>query len=283
MKSGGRRGVIFILVGIIVVALGVLIITFLFRQISRPTITTVLPTPVTEKVLVTTRGIPASSVLGPEDMTLKDVPVQLVPLNRLTDKAAAIGKISNVPMVEGEMILPHHLSDTTNVVDRTLGFTIEDNQVLFALPIVDLMSSLNILKRGDLVDILVSIPTAANIESEVAVEEEQAAAQLFTFDALQRITITALIQDIVQEQAPVATPGVGGTPAPPPEPNRTQSKPVALMLALNPQDALVLKYLKDAGATFDIVLRAPNATQLYDTIPVNPQYIIEKYELLTPR
>jgi Flp pilus assembly protein CpaB len=286
LKSSGRRGIFFILIGLLILVVGVFAVMYLLRQFGRSSAPAALPTPITEQVLVTARGILAGSVLGPDDLELKAIPVQLVPFNRLTEKTNAIGKITNVPMVAGEMVLPHHLSESTNVVDRTLGFTLADDQVLFALPILDLMSQLNILKRGDTVDILVSIPSASKVENEIVVAEEQAAPQLFTFDALQRLTITAVVKDIVEQQAAIATPAVTlgeATPQPPPEPNRTASEPLALLLALNPQDALVLKYLKDAGATFDIVLRGPNANQLFETVPVNPQYIIEKYELQTPR
>lgn len=283
MKATGRRGVLFILAGILVLALGVFAIVYVFRQVNQQAAPQVLlPTPVTEQVLVTARGVVAGSVLAPDDLSFAEVPVNLVPLNRLTDKTAAIGKITNVSMVAGEMVLPHHLSESTNVIDRTLGFTLGEDQVLLAFPITDLMSGLNVLKRGDIVDILASLNTASKVESEFAVEDEEAPPQLFTFNAMQRLTITAIVKDIVQEQQAVPTPGAG-TPQPPPEPARTTTKPVALMLALNPQDALVLKYLKDSGASFDLVLRAPNNNQLFDTTPVNSQYLIELYEFQTPR
>jgi pilus assembly protein CpaB len=245
-----------------------------------------LPTPVTEKVLITSRGIPLGSLLTPEDLTLKDIPIELVPLSRLTDPVAAIGKITTIPMVAGEMVLPHHLLDTTNVRDRLLAFTLEDDQVLMAFPITDLMSSLNLLKRGDLVDIYVSL--TQTVESDIVSPENAAITRLYTFDAMQRIAITAVVVDYVEGEPPqqpavLATPGAEVTPQPPPEAGRTQSKPVALMLALNPQDALVLKHLKDTGAVFDLVLRAPNSTQLFDLAPVTSEYLIDRYGLLPPR
>jgi hypothetical protein len=53
----------------------------------------------------------------------------------------------------------------------------------------------------------------------------------------------------------------------------------AILLALNPQDALVLKHLKDTGAIFDIVLRSPTSELQFDLTPVTEQYIIEFYGL----
>ena len=54
---------------------------------------------------------------------------------------------------------------------------------------------------------------------------------------------------------------------------------VALLLALDPQDALVLKHLKDTGAIFDLVLRSPTSNLLFDLEPVTDEYLIDLYGL----
>jgi hypothetical protein len=61
--------------------------------------------------------------------------------------------------------------------------------------------------------------------------------------------------------------------------NVTSSTIKSYLLALNPQDALVLKHLKDTGAVFDIVLRAPKSSVQFDLTPVTEEYIIEYYGL----
>ena len=290
MKKPGRRAIILIVGGIAVAVLGFFLITRLVQQSLIPTgAPPPAATPITEKVLVTTRGIPLGAVLAPEDLELKDVPVELAPLSRLTDVLAAVGKITNVSLVAGEMVLPHHLTDSTNAPYRNLGFTLQDDQVLLAFPIIDLMSSLNILKRGDVVDILASLTLAPANPEALTPEEEQPEPKLYTLDAMQRITITAIVVDLVSEEqpassAPIQAPGQAATPQAPSETNRAQTKPVALLLALNPQDALVLKHLKDSGAVFDLVLRSPNSTTLFETTPVDSQYLIDRYgiQILQP-
>jgi hypothetical protein len=52
---------------------------------------------------------------------------------------------------------------------------------------------------------------------------------------------------------------------------------------MNPQDALVLKHLMDTGAQVDLVLRSPNATQIFDLDPVFDEYLIDRYQLEVPR
>ena len=285
MKRLGARGILLIFGGILVVGFGLYMTWRLFQSALNPLPLASAPPPVTDKVLVTSRGIPLGSVLSTNDLILVEVPVGLVPLNRMNDLNQAIGRVTNISMVAGEMVLPHHLIDPSNVVDRSLAFSLADDQVMLAFPITDLMSGLNILKKGDVVDILVTIDEPVVPEGAFLVAEE-AQTQLFTFDAMQRIAIAAVVLDIVQSQQPVPTPqvqltpGAVLTPQPPPEPSRGQSKPVALMLALAPQDALVLKHLKDTGAIFDLVLRAPTSTELFDLTPVTSQYISERYQLL---
>jgi len=283
LKGLGRRGIFLIIFGIIVIAIGIWVIGVLFDPFNRNPIVVTEAPPITEDVVVTKRSVPRGAILTGEDLMLAPIPIELVPLNRLTDINLALGKISTIPMVAGEMVLPHHLVDQTNVVDRDLAFTLEDDQVLLAFPVLDLMGSLNILKRGDVVDILVSKTQQVEADTLIPTGEEQQESILFTFDAVQRLAITAVVVDYVSGAAPtpvsIPTPGAEATPAPPPEPARNQSQPVALMLALSPQDALVLKHLKDSGAVFDFVLRSPTSTLFFETIPVTSDYINELYDL----
>jgi len=53
----------------------------------------------------------------------------------------------------------------------------------------------------------------------------------------------------------------------------------AYLLALSPQDALVMKHLLDSGANFDLVLRSASPPIYFDLDPVYEEYIVEKYEL----
>lgn len=51
------------------------------------------------------------------------------------------------------------------------------------------------------------------------------------------------------------------------------------LVALDPQDALILKYFKDVGAIFDYVLRAPTSSGQFDLTPVTNEFIKELYGL----
>lgn len=282
-------GILIALVGVGLAVIGFYALTNLVRRSLAP-----LPPPtpqpaITEKVVVTTHDLSLGSVIRAGDIRTIDVPLGLIPAGALRDPEEVIGRITRVQLVTGEMVMNHHLADPTNV-NRDLAFTIGENQILIAFPATDLMSTLSVLQRGDLVDILVSIPLEVPVVREgaegVSVQVgEETAQRLFTFDALQRTEITAMVVDIIPQEGRTSAPALptGGTPQPQPTPSPQQVKVKAYLLALTPQDALLLKHLKDVGAIFDFALRAPTSTQRFELQPVTSDYLIDRYELAIPR
>jgi len=185
-------------------------------------------------------------------------------------------------------VLAHHLADPTNISEN-IAFIIGDDQVVLALPTTDLMSQIDILQPGDLVDVLASVevpllpPQVALVAENVEPQKE-----LFTFDALQHITIQAIVVEITQQAqrttaAASRTAQQQATPQPTPTPSLAEIEPRAILLALAPQDALTLKHILDAGGIVDIVLRSPTSTQQFKLDPVMADYLKDRYELHPPR
>ena len=112
-----------------------------------------------------------------------------------------------------------------------------------------------------------------------ASSQQEKIPRLFTFDAFQRIQITATVVEVVAESGS-STPLQGQAQ---PTPNPANAKIRAYLLALNAQDALVLKNLRDTGAIFDIVLRSPTSNQLFDISPVTEEYLLQRFKLTIPR
>lgn len=289
MSRRVRIGILIALVGVGLAILGVFTMGRIIRQSLAP-----LPAPtpkpaITVQAVVTTHDVALGGVLRSDDIKLVDVPVELAPQGVISDPEQVIGRITKVQLVAGEMVMDHNLADPSNV-NSDLGFVIGDNQVLMAFPAQDLMSTLSVLQRGDLVDILASIeaPQPQGLqrpEDITAVEQGDVLTGLITFDAMQRLEITAMVVDVQQDQQRSAVPEVpaGGTPQPQPTPQPSEVKVRAYLLALTPQDALTLKHLKDNGATFDFVLRAPTSNQLFELQTITTDYLIDRYEFAVPK
>ena len=222
-------------------------------------------------VVVAASAVEVRSVLTTDNVEQRELPVNAVPEGAISDLEEAVGKITLVDLYPGEVILAQRLVDPNIVTgDGRLALVVSEDQVLMAISPADLMSRIPVLKPGDQVDVLFSLdfpvdsaqvaPQAGSDGSETprstggqaGQKEEQA-----TFHLLQNLTIAQIVGE--------------------------EGNPSALLLTVEPQDALVLKYAIDAGGIQDIVLRAPGMEQPYDTEPVDIEYLINRYRIPTQR
>jgi len=274
-------GIIIAVVGVGLIGLGILAINNVLKQSFAPV---AQPTPIVEAttdIVITTQDLAVGAVLNREDVQLATVPVSLVPRDALLTIESALGKIAIVHLIAGEMVLQHHLADPTNV-SHDIGYIIADDQVLMAFPANDLMSGLGVLQRNDTIDIFASMtvqvtPTNTTPGVGATAQQEAAISRMFTFDAFQKVQVTAIVADVVAEQGST-TPGSAQ-----PTPNPANVRVRAYLLAMTTQDALVLKNMRDSGANFDFVLRSPTAKELFEVSPVTVDYLIQRFELQVPR
>jgi Flp pilus assembly protein CpaB len=62
-----------------------------------------------------------------------------------------------------------------------------------------------------------------------------------------------------------------------------QPRQRALILKIDPQDAVVLKYLRDSVGTVDLALRSPENEALFNVQPVNINYLMLRYGIVLPQ
>jgi len=283
-----RIGILIALLGVGLVLTGFVVLSNFIQQSLAPLPAPTAVPPITQDVVVAARDVALGTLLEQSDLTVAAVPVELIPRDRITSLDQVVGRIAKVQLTQGEMLLEHKLADPTNI-NRDLALVIGDDKVLFALPVTDLMTSLGILQRGDVVDILVTLSQQVRVSDEerqqtFAVtqgESSDLVTTQITYQAFQQLGISAVIADIQYEEQPQQAVQIDalGTPQPTPQPQPSQITVQALLLALDPQDALVLKQLKDLGGRFDLVLRSPTSTEIFDLTPVTSEYLIDKYEL----
>jgi hypothetical protein len=289
-------GIIVAVVGILVAVVGVLSIRQILSSTLAPIAAPTQQAPVTEKIVVVQRDFAVGDIVKAEHVKFADIPVGLIPRNAMRNIEDVVERMVKVPLVSGEMLLAHHLADPT-YISHDIGFTMSENMVMMAFPAGDLMSSLNVLQRGDLVDIFVTLDQTVDLveinqgeetvadDPIVAEEEGQTVSRKFTFDAMQAADLSAVIADVVYEEGNYTSVPIDSeaplSASTEPYPSSVRVK--AYLLILNPQDALLLKHLVDIGAIFDFVLRAPNADQLFDLQPVMTEYLIDRYQLEVPR
>jgi pilus assembly protein CpaB len=217
------------------------------------------------QVVVAAQAVNVRSALTDKDVVLRSVPVNLAPEGALQETRAVVGKVAMTDLVPGEVILQQRLADP-NVTPRDgrAALMMAGDEVLMAFPASDLLSKAGILKPGDHIDLLFSlqVPTNRGL-ARVQAANGGSEAELMAFNVLPNVTISALVAG----KAPTEGGEIGA--------------PVSYLFLVSPQDALVLKYVKDAGGTLDMVLRAPGAEQPAEADPVDVDYVIKRYRLPT--
>ncbi len=267
---GRLRGFLWLIAGLVVAVLaGGVAFLAISRATAQEAETSTAAAP-QEQVVVAARMVDVRDVLTVDDVELKEVPVELVPEGAIFELDAAIGKLSAAPLYPGEVVLGQRLLDPTlSTADGRMAILLAEDEVLFAFPAEDLINQLNVLKSGDRVDFLFTyalpvdrdtgfLPGRSQPENTQGDDEQGEATETVTFSLLQNVTIAEVVHQINEEGQQV-----GG--------------PRGLLLALSPQEALVLKYMKDAGATVDLVLRAPDAEGRFSVEPVDLDYLINGY------
>ncbi|HSN94301.1 MAG TPA: Flp pilus assembly protein CpaB [Anaerolineaceae bacterium] len=277
--SNKPKTVLILIVGLILVAVGVFASVMLLQRFQASKASTAASAEtVKTSVVVATRDMSLGDAITETDVTLLSVPVELAPRDAIATVEETLGKIIKTDLVQGEMVLLHNLADPTNN-NKDLSFILSEDHVLFAFPADDLMSRESVVKRGDIVDIFATfeekVKTIGDTTNPTTGEPKEPEMRTFTTDIMQKVSITAMVLEVIQQEnnaSPV--PGAPAQPTPAP-----QTRTRAYLLALSPQDALILKHLKDTGATFDLVLRAPTSTVQFDLTPVTAEYIVEYYGL----
>ena len=216
-------------------------------------------------VVVASRAVPVRGLLSADDLETADL-LGTVPEGAVRATDDAIGRLTLVELYPGEVILAPRLLDPNVIArDGRLALVMAEDQVLMAFPITDLMSRINILKPGDKVDLLFSMPIPMEgiteitgiEEGQAVITREEGEEEQVTFNLLQNVNVAAVVGGERREDGSY---------------NALQ----ALLLTVGPQDALVIKYVLDAGGTPDIVLRAPGMESPFDVDPVDMNYLVER-------
>jgi len=272
------------------------------------------------RVVVAARDIPRHAVIGEADVSVDEVPAKMVPDEAVVGGIeGVIGKVARRTISKQEILVASMLTtyipgSGEEVVFATLGdqgqmVLAREDQVLMAILPLDLMST-RFLEVGNRVDILVSLPQRRERTSEGMIpsggaalpvegppplggseapsestapeeegREERSQPELITFYTIQNVEVVAIKYasgEMSSGARPRLSPSSGGKD----EAAQAASIPQALLIALDPQDALILKHLLDRGdVLISMVMRAPTNDQLFETQPVDQDYVYDRYRL----
>jgi Flp pilus assembly protein CpaB len=274
----------FIASAILAVLAGVLAIAVLNWAASRDT---GAPPANKQPVVVARNPIAANSILRADNVTVEER--QEIPSGAAVRVQDVLGLMTLRDIAGGEVILMQDVASvglTTGISEtRNLPMLLGDDKIAVALPADDILSKWGAVLPGDHVDVLFTIDvileTPMNPADIVTTEEGQAYQSLERDQSLDNVSVLTLqdlqVLQILEEPLPDQTQqGQQQTQS-------TQPRQRALILKINPQDAVVLKYLIDSVGTIDLALRSPSNSTLFDVQPVNINYLVLRYGIVLPQ
>ena len=208
---------------------------------SRRTALQALQIPTT-RLPVAAHTLEPGVILGAADYVLKDFPTDLVPASAITQTESLQSQIITQAIVQGETFRSDKFLGSTGA---TMSQQIKPGKVLVAFPIIDLLSQSDLVHEGDRVDLLLTI---------AAQKEEQSKTSAFTLQNIEVFKILRPAGDDAKEKAATA-----------------------LLCSMSPEDALMLKFIKDSGGTIDFVLRSALDAQPHTVPAITMQELTQRY------
>ena len=270
-----RTGTLIMLAGIVLAVIAGMLVFGMTQQTRAERIAQV------EQVLVVmaARDIPEGTAVTADALAMQAFPADFVPAGAIADTELAVGKYATTRITTGQIVLANQLSSNKRVGD--LSLSVPPGKVAIALPMSDLMSTNGAIKAGDHVDVLLTLDLK---ELQIEGGSHLASAVLENSNIRNNVTQTT-VQNVevlaIGQGVDVETDGNGAsaTTAGNTSSGRQQG---AVILLLEPQDALIVKYAKDSGGVVDLALRAPEDTAPVTTDPVTIDRLFEQFNFQRP-
>jgi pilus assembly protein CpaB len=231
-----------------------------------------------QAVVVARNPIAANQVIRVDNVTLEER--DKIQSGAAVEVQAVVGGTALRDIAQGEQILMQDLRIITGT--QQLPFLLGDDKIAVVLPANDILSQWGAVMPGDHVDVLFTLDVILEkpmYPQDIRTAEEAALYQIERDQHLDNVSVLTLqnleVLQIIQEpQAEEQQAQEGQQPT-----LRAQ----ALILKVDPQDAVVLKYLRDTTGVIDLALRSPDNETLFTVQPVNVNYLMLRYGIVLPQ
>lgn len=233
-----------------------------------------------QPVVVARNPIAANSIIRVDNVTLEER--DSIPSGAAVGVQDVIGATALRDIAGGEVIRMQDLRVITGTLGIWLG--LGEDKIAVALPADDILSGWGTVVPGDHVDVLFTLDVILEkpmfLEDIETVDEAQIYQNLERDQSLDNISVLTLqnlevLQIIEEPQAELQAQPEEGEQIEPPQ--------RALILKIDPQDAVVLKYLMDSAGKIDLALRSPENDILFNVQPVNVNYLMLRYGVVLPQ
>jgi pilus assembly protein CpaB len=297
MRKNGR---LFIILGVGLACLAVALAFLMFQNAGQSK--AVEKPPTTVKVVTVAKDVPAHQVLRDTDLAEETVDKDLLTGGEVFSKSEVIGQAAKVGMVKGQRVNKGNLEVSGLTNDITPG------KRAVTIPVDRLNLAGGLLRDSDYIDLIfsvkvslsyvlptrpVEIDTSTAVDSDVSVTLPVSApgdpsAYVYPGEPGSRFKIQnqdkkgdplskVVLQDIKVLRV---------VNAPPPDQNQQQKTAPAsdlLVLELTDEQAEVMKFILDNGASFTFAVRGKDDHEIANSSGITYDLLVTNYQLPTPK
>ena len=232
-----------------------------------------------QMVVVANSPIAAGSIIRVDWVALTER--DQIPSGAIVNPDDVIGRKALADLAPNEVIRVQDVEQQAQGPSRS---DIPADKIAVALPADDILSKWGAVMPGDHVDVLftldVILETDMYPEEVLRVEEGEVLQRLERDQSLDHVSVLTLqnleVLQIIEEPGVTLEEGQQAQDQAASVPQR------AMVLAINPQDAVLLKYLRDTEGILDVALRSPDNGTLFNAEPVNINYLVLRYGIVLP-
>ena len=281
-----RRSWLWLIASVLLAVLaGVLAIYTLNRAATQQMAVTPVPK---QAVVVARQPLAANTIIRADNVVVEER--QEIPSGAAVRAQDVVGLITVRDIAQGEVLRMQDvvsLGLTEGITGtRNLPVLLGNDKIAVALPADDILSQWGAVLPGDHVDVLFTLDliletpmrldqmTPAALEVYQAVPQRDQSLDKVSVLTLQNLEVLQIVEEpqVVGQQAGQQQ-----------EQAAAQPRRRALILKIDPQDAVVLKYLRDSVGQIELALRSPTNNALFDVDPVNINYLVLRYGIALPQ
>lgn len=233
----------------------------------------------TESDLVDDPTMVGEETFGPSSLIPTGFVAQAVPLDRLSGVAYGLAEGDTIDIMLSfafSEVDPEFQTLLENSAEFVIESTDEEGNVTLTVVTLDPFGRFEELPTGELVQVIPGTEASPIIVSMIL--QNAKVIQVGDWEPVEPIIVPTPTPepDLLDEDGATPTPQAETPPTPTPEP------PSVLLVALSPQQQLLLKYAVEVGANIDYALRGINDSQLYAIDNVDLNYLLETFNIEIP-
>jgi Flp pilus assembly protein CpaB len=229
-------------------------------------------------VVTVAKDVPENSIISPEMLSVKPFPADFAPTGAVATVEETTGRYAATRLFKDQVLLRAQLATSKRA--RDLASNLPPGKVAFWMPLPEIIGLAGGIKTGDRVDVLLTINIGEGDAKFYSTQTTLQNVEVFSIGSVEEAIESGALPTSATTAAAAgqaAARGMGGD---------TGKGSQAIVLLVDHQDAVILKFVKDAengqAGIVDLVLRSADDAQIVRTDGVSPDTLIDRFKFRVP-